>query len=139
MDILTGELFPTRVRSAGMGACTACGRFGAMLAQVVNARLLEVGDSEGAVASASVLAVAASSLLIGTGMSLFLEKDMALGELKDEINEEPSNRRVTLGCIAKIKGSKDHLSDDETDIDLGLRSRGRHEYQSCQELGPYLL
>jgi len=139
IDILTGELFPTRVRSAGMGVCTACGRFGAMFAQFVNARLMMSGDGKGAVASASVLVVAASTLLMGAGMPFFLERDMALGELKDEIAEEPSNRSVTPGCIAKIKGQKDHLSDDEMDREFALRNRGRNEYQSCQEMEAHLL
>mmetsp|Transcript_5655 Transcript_5655/g.12853 ORF Transcript_5655/g.12853 Transcript_5655/m.12853 type:complete len:635 (+) Transcript_5655:32-1936(+) len=127
IDILTGELFPTRVRSAGMGACTACGRFGAMFAQLVNARLMMAGGGEGSVASASVLVVAASTLLMAAGMPMFLERDMALGELKDEITEEATNSKsVTLGCIAKIKGQKDHLSDDEME-DLGLRNRLNEE------------
>ncbi|KAL7542292.1 hypothetical protein ACHAXR_013393 [Thalassiosira sp. AJA248-18] len=141
IDILTGELFPTRVRSAGMGVCTACGRFGAMFAQFVNARLMMAGGDEGSTASASVLVVAASTLLMGAGMPLFLERDMALGELKDEITEESSsNKSVILGCMSKLKGQKDHLSDDEMDRDCGLRSRGLNEYQSFQnETAAYLL
>ena len=97
------------------------------------------GDGKGAVASASVLVVAASTLLMGAVMPFFLESDMALGELKDEITEEPSNRSVTLGCIAKIKGEKDHLSDDEMDREFAMRNRGRNEYQSCQEMEARLL
>mmetsp|Transcript_9593 Transcript_9593/g.17582 ORF Transcript_9593/g.17582 Transcript_9593/m.17582 type:complete len:518 (-) Transcript_9593:135-1688(-) len=140
IDILSGELYPTRVRSAGIGVCTACGRFGATFAQFVNARLMMAGNGEGATSSAYVLAVAASTLLMGAGMPLFLEKDMAMGELKDEIIEEPSYRRgATMGCIAKVKGQKDHTSDDEVDGDFGLRSRGQNAYQSFQGTEPHLL
>jgi len=120
IDILSGELFPTRVRSAGISVCTACGRFGGILAQFVNARLMMAGPiaggGEGGAASTSVLVVASSTLLIGAAMPIFLETDMALGELKDEVTEENLNRRsVTLSCISKMKVHKDHLSDDEMD------------------------
>jgi len=137
IDILTGELFPTRVRSAGMGVCTACGRFGAMFAQLVNARLMMDADGEGAVSSASVLIVAASTLLLGAGMPYFLDSDMALGELKDDVTDEHSTRQITLGCVARFKGKKDHMSDDEGDF--ALNGRSRNEYQSFQEMEAYLL
>jgi len=134
IDILTGELFPTRVRSAGMGVCTACGRFAAMFAQFVNARLMMTGGDQGSAAPASVLVVAASTLLVGAGTTLFLERDMALGELKDEITEGTTSKKsVPLGCLSKTKGQKDHVSDDEVDRSAELRSLGRTEYQSYQE------
>mmetsp|Transcript_18618 Transcript_18618/g.39141 ORF Transcript_18618/g.39141 Transcript_18618/m.39141 type:complete len:679 (+) Transcript_18618:25-2061(+) len=139
IDILTGELFPTRVRSAGMGVCTACGRFGAMFAQFVNAKLMMSGDGDGAVASSSVLIVAASTLLMGAGMPLLLERDMALGELKDEVTEESSHKSIVLGCISKVKRQKDHMSDDdEMEGNTGLRSRGR-PYQSFQREHVYIV
>ncbi|KAL9181556.1 hypothetical protein ACHAXT_010361 [Thalassiosira profunda] len=130
IDILSGELFPTRVRSAGMGVCTASGRFGAMLAQFVNAKLLMAGGGEGG-ASASVLVVAASTLLVGAGMPLFLERDMALGELIDDIAAESSSpsTQLTLG----MKSQKIHLSDDETDVVPRNRSRKVNEYQAIQQ------
>ena len=34
VEVATGELFPTAVRSTGIGICTATGRLGAMTAQV---------------------------------------------------------------------------------------------------------
>ena len=130
IDILTGELFPTRVRSGGMGACTACGRFAAMFAQFVNARLMMAGSGNGV----SVLFVASSTLLVGAVMPIFLE-EMALGELKDEILESPSTiGSVSLGCISKVKGHKDHKSDeDETIKDFA----GLNEYDSFEEESKY--
>ncbi|KAL7536238.1 hypothetical protein ACHAWF_005409 [Thalassiosira exigua] len=132
MDILTGELFPTEVRSAGMGVCTASGRFGAMIAQVVNARLMTAGSDEGC---GSVVAIAASTLLVAAGMGAGMPRDMALIELKDEVQgEATSGRRVALGCIGNSKGQKDHLSDDEAD------NGGLSEYQSFQqEAEPFML
>lgn len=127
VDILSGEQYPTEVRSAGMGVCTACGRFGAMFAQFVNAHLMVGGGG-----AAFVLFIAALSLLLGAGMPFFLDRDMALGELKDEINsseEASSSKSFTLGCM---KRGKDHLSDDKIDKrDIGLR-RMSNEYQSFQ-------
>ncbi|KAL3762868.1 hypothetical protein ACHAWU_001015 [Discostella pseudostelligera] len=131
IDIMTGELFPTSVRSAGMGICTACGRFGAMFAQFVFARLMMAGNGEGEVASVYVLVVAATSLLIGAGMPMFLQRDMTMGQLPDELSEPTSSRFVTLGCISNAS-PKDHLSDDEVDNTAGLQSRSMNEYDSIQ-------
>ncbi|KAK1744893.1 MFS transporter [Skeletonema marinoi] len=40
IDIITAEMFPTNVRSAGMGVCTATGRLGGILSQCINAKLI---------------------------------------------------------------------------------------------------
>ena len=134
VDILSGEQYPTEVRGVGMGVCTACGRFGAMFAQFVNAHLMVGGGSAAFVGSAFVLFIAALSLLVGAVMPFFLDRDMALGELKDEINsseESSSSKSFTLGCM---KRGKDHLSDDDmidNKKDMGLR-RMSNEYQSFQ-------
>ncbi|KAL7467715.1 hypothetical protein ACHAXS_007950 [Conticribra weissflogii] len=123
IDILSGELFPTKVRSAGMGVCTASGRLGAMFAQFVNASLMmssgskggdEGGSNNDALASAWVLVVAASALMLGAGMPLCLEREMAGDELKYEI-VGGSAKRCNNGCNL-IKSKKDHLSDDEADL-----------------------
>jgi hypothetical protein len=130
IDVLTGELFPTRVRSGGMGVCTACGRFAAMFAQFVNARLMMAGSGDGV----SVLIVASFTLLVGALMPMFLD-EMALGELKDEILEAPIGS-VPLGCISKskVKDHKDYMSDeDETMKDFA----GLNEYDSFQEESKY--
>ena len=130
VDILTGELFPTRVRSGGMGVCTACGRFAAMFAQFVNAQLMMAGSDDGV----TVLIVASSTLLVGAIMPIFLD-ERALGELKDDILEAPSTiGSVSLGCISKVNGHKDHMSDDDETI---KDFAGLNEYDSFQEESKY--
>ena len=126
IDILTGEMFPTCVRSAGMGICTAFGRFGGIFSQFVNAHLMAgAGNSEGSTASSSVLIVATGTLLVGAAMPMLLEKDNTQKELKDDIPDETVNKRsITLGCMGK---GKDHSSDDEIekrnqDQDTGYQS-----------------
>jgi MFS family permease len=130
IDILTGELFPTRVRSGGMGVCTACGRFAAMFAQFVNAQLMMAGSGNGV----PVLIVASFTLLVGAVMPMYLD-EMALGELKDEILDVPPTiGNVPLGCISREKGHKAHMSDeDETIKDFA----GVNEYESIQEDSKY--
>jgi len=118
IDILSSECFPTTVRSAGMGICTACGRFGGIFAQFVNARLMMVRDVEGVSSSASVLIVACVTLLVSAGLPMFMRTDMTLVELKDEIidsEESTAKRSITLGCIGNSQTQKDHLSDTEED------------------------
>jgi MFS family permease len=57
IDVMTSELFPTTVRSTGMGLCAASGRVGAMLAQLVNGALVQNPTR--------LLIVAAITLLMG--------------------------------------------------------------------------
>ena len=78
IDIISSELFPTSVRSAGMGLCTATGRLGGILAQCVNANLID--DTP-----VRVLVIASISLLFGSGTPLILERDMTMEELKDDV------------------------------------------------------
>lgn len=78
IDIISSELFPTSVRSAGMGLCTATGRLGGILAQCVNANLID--DTP-----VRVLVIASISLLFGAGAPLILERDMTMEELKDDV------------------------------------------------------
>ena len=123
IDIISGELFPTCVRSAGMGVCTSSGRMGAMVAQVVNAKLMfssgDQSEDDGAsesVASAWVLVVAASTLLFGALVPFFLGRDTAGGELRDEVDDVDQQKKCTriVDCGGMLwKTNKDHLSDDE--------------------------
>ena len=118
IDILSSECFPTTVRSAGMGICTACGRCGGIFAQFVNARLMMIRNNEGASSSASVLIVACVTLFVSLGMPMFMRNDMTSTELKDDIieNEESTAKRsITLGCIGNSQTQKEHLSDTEED------------------------
>lgn len=41
IDVLSSEIFPTQIRSSGMGSCTAIGRIGAMIAQPINGILID--------------------------------------------------------------------------------------------------
>lgn len=133
IDILSGELFPTRVRSAGMGVCTASGRLGAMVAQIANAHMMSSVSDEGeeeSVASAWVLVVAALALLLGAGMPSFLGRDVTGGELKDEVVDASRDGLSLVGCGGR---RKDHLSDDEMDTVDALRGQKINEYQSFRE------
>jgi MFS family permease len=67
IDVLTTELFPTAVRTTGTGLCAACGRVGAMLAQIVNGALIAN--------PAALLVVAATTLLIGAVAPTLLPDD----------------------------------------------------------------
>ena len=131
IDILSSESFPTIVRSAGMGVCTGCGRFGGIFAQFVNARLMATTGDEDVTASASVLIVAALSLILGAGMPMMLERDKMQIELKDDIYDEKTITKkinVSLGCIGGKQHQKDHLSDDEFDNkDFRLPNRSQKE------------
>jgi hypothetical protein len=133
IDILSGELFPTRVRSAGMGVCTASGRLGAMVAQIANAHMMSSVSDEGeeeSVASAWVLVVAALALLLGAGMPSFLGRDVTGGELKDEVVDASRDGLSLVGCGGR---RKDHLSDDEMDTVDALMGQMINEYQSFRE------
>mmetsp|Transcript_22247 Transcript_22247/g.34140 ORF Transcript_22247/g.34140 Transcript_22247/m.34140 type:complete len:594 (+) Transcript_22247:148-1929(+) len=123
IDIITAEMFPTNVRSAGMGVCTATGRLGGILSQCINAKLIVDGSGSGA---AWILVVASISLLFGAGMPLVLDRDMTLEELRDDAIEDSTD------CCCSRK-RKDHLSDEETDTQLQLQSSRSLEYQSFQQ------
>jgi VNT family MFS transporter (synaptic vesicle glycoprotein 2) len=124
IDIITAEMFPTNVRSAGMGVCTATGRLGGILSQCVNAKLIVDGSGSGA---AWILVVASISLLFGAGMPLVLDRDMTMEELRDDAIEDSTD------CCCSRK-RKDHLSDEETDMpQLQLQSSRSLEYQSFQQ------
>jgi hypothetical protein len=57
IDCMSSELFPTSVRSTGLGVCAASGRIGAMVAQFVNGSLVEK--------PVRLLLVASATLLLG--------------------------------------------------------------------------
>jgi MFS family permease len=59
IDTMTSELFPTLVRSTGLGICTASGRVGAMVAQFVNGALINQGRP------VLLLLVASATLVLG--------------------------------------------------------------------------
>lgn len=123
IDIVTAEMFPTNVRSAGMGVCTATGRLGGILSQYVNASLIVDDTGAGA---AWVLVVASISLICGAGMPLALDRDMVMEELRDDAIEDSTE------CCPRKR--EDHESDEETFVpQLQLQSSTSLEYQSFQQ------
>ena len=84
IDTITGEEFPTSVRSTGLGICTASGRIGALIAQFVNSWLIDE--------PARLLLVASATLLFGAASPMLLEgQDMARRSLEDNPSEHHRN------------------------------------------------
>ena len=82
IDTLSSELFPTAVRSTGMGVCAASGRIGAMIAQFVNGAL--VGNP------VRLLLVASGTLLLGALTPCLLPNaDMTGRPVQDEVDDGP--------------------------------------------------
>jgi VNT family MFS transporter (synaptic vesicle glycoprotein 2) len=77
IDVLTSELFPTAVRSTGMGVCAATGRVGAMLAQLVNGALVA--------RPARLLLTAAAALLAGCLSPAMLPPDKTGRAVQDAV------------------------------------------------------
>lgn len=75
IDVLTSELFPTSVRSTGMGVCAATGRIGAMLAQFVNGALVAK--------PVRLLLTAATALLLGSLTPILLPADQTGQPVQD--------------------------------------------------------
>ena len=139
IDIISGELFPTSVRSAGMGICTASGRMGAMVAQVANAKLMissisdnDEEESTQSVASAWVLILASSALLFGALMPIFLGRDASGGELKDDVGDVSRNGSI-IGCGGMWKSNKEHLSDEEGSDSNNVASSTKENAFQCVE------
>jgi MFS family permease len=80
IDTLSSELFPTMVRSTGMGVCAASGRVGAMMAQFVNGAL--VGKP------VRLLLVASGTLMLGALTPCFLPNGDITGQpVQDNVDE----------------------------------------------------
>lgn len=78
IDTLSSELFPTSVRSTGMGVCAASGRVGAMVAQLVNGAL--VGNP------VRLLLVASTTLVLGAATPCLLPNGDITGQpVKDDL------------------------------------------------------
>jgi len=86
IDVLTSELFPTTVRSTGMGICAASGRIGAMVAQFVNGSLVSH--------PVRLLLVAATTLSLGAMTpKWFLPADSTGQPVHDRVSD--TNYRPT--------------------------------------------
>jgi len=85
IDTISSEHFPTSVRSSGMGLCSASGRVSAMMAQIVNASIVNYPSL--------LLMISSISLLI-TGLAPFFlpRTDMANESLSDTIITDDEER-----------------------------------------------
>lgn len=82
IDTMTSELFPTLVRSTGMGVCAASGRIGAMLAQFVNGALVNQGQP------ILLLLIASGTLVLGAATPCLLPSggDMTGQPVHDDLS-----------------------------------------------------
>ena len=82
IDCMTSELFPTTVRSTGMGVCAASGRIGAMVAQFINGALVTK--------PVRLLLVASVTLVLGALTPFLLPNggDMAAQPVNDRLDDE---------------------------------------------------
>jgi MFS family permease len=85
IDCMTSELFPTAVRSTGMGVCAASGRIGAFVAQFVNGALVAKPVRLLLVASVTLALGAATPCLLPGG-------DMAGRAVQDEVPVSSDDR-----------------------------------------------
>jgi MFS family permease len=93
IDTMTSELFPTLVRSTGMGICTASGRVGAMVAQFVNGALINHGRP------VMLLLVASATLVLGAATPCLLPNggDMTGQPVHDDVVILSATTSTTTG------------------------------------------
>eukprot|EP00978_Attheya_sp_CCMP212_P016475 scaffold43175_cov50-Attheya_sp.AAC.3 len=106
IDTLSSELFPTAVRSTGMGVCTATGRIGALLAQLVNDALID--------RPAGLLLVASSCLAVGALVPCFLARGGAVGA--GDLSHQPLSDN-----ILPIQNTTTILKHSRSDTDEALQ------------------
>eukprot|EP00539_Tryblionella_compressa_P018496 CAMPEP_0178876330 /NCGR_PEP_ID=MMETSP0747-20121128/10237_1 /TAXON_ID=913974 /ORGANISM="Nitzschia punctata, Strain CCMP561" /LENGTH=154 /DNA_ID=CAMNT_0020543879 /DNA_START=492 /DNA_END=956 /DNA_ORIENTATION=+ len=94
---MTSELFPTLVRSTGMGICAASGRIGALVAQFVNGAL--VADHP-----VRLLLVASGTLLLGAATPCLLPDggDMTGQPVHDVMDNYTGSGTVTRDNQSRI-------------------------------------
>lgn len=116
IDTMTSELFPTIIRSTGLGMCAASGRVGAMVAQFVNGAL--VGNP------ARLLLVASATMAFGALTPCLLPGDMT----GQPVNDHVTSRTTT----ATGSGVSQHSSSVVAYDALRSRSTSR-----CHSPVPY--
>ena len=115
IDVLSSELFPTSVRSTGMGVCAATGRIGAMLAQFVNGALITH--------PVRLLLTAAGALFLGALTPIFLPADQTGRPVQDytsdsaEVNHIRLSRIVTTSETSNNRVGFDESENGEEDLD----------------------
>lgn len=89
LDVMTGEVFPTRIRSTGVGMCTATGRAGALVAQFASGALIDrpVILLLAAGAAFAVGAVTPCALKEGEMLRLPLDDGISDGDRENESGE----------------------------------------------------
>lgn len=97
IDTLSSELFPTSIRSTGMGVCAASGRIGAMMAQFVNGAL--VGKP------VRLLLVASGTLMLGAFTPCLLPHGDITGKPVQDNVEESS---ITIEYTPLARPPRDH-------------------------------
>uniref|UniRef100_A0A7S2UED8 Major facilitator superfamily (MFS) profile domain-containing protein n=1 Tax=Attheya septentrionalis TaxID=420275 RepID=A0A7S2UED8_9STRA len=106
IDTLSSELFPTAVRSTGMGVCTATGRIGALLAQLVNDALID--------RPAGLLLVASCCLAMGALVPCFLARGGAVGA--GDLSHQPLSDNILT-----IQNTTTILKHSRSDTDEALQ------------------
>jgi MFS transporter, VNT family, synaptic vesicle glycoprotein 2 len=99
IDVLTSELFPTSIRSTGMGVCTATGRIGAMMAQFVNGALVS--------SPVRLLLTAAGALFIGAVTPIFLPADQSGRPVQDYTADSMEANHIRLSRIIVTPAGND--------------------------------
>jgi len=103
IDTLSSELFPTTVRSTGMGICAASGRIGAMLAQFVNGALVARPVNLLLVASGTLLLGALTPCLLPNGDITGLPVQDDIEDVESTTEYEPLSRS-SIGNPAPFAG-----------------------------------
>jgi VNT family MFS transporter (synaptic vesicle glycoprotein 2) len=121
IDVMTSELFPTSVRSTGLGVCAASGRVGAMLAQFVNGALVAE--------PVLLLLVAAATLMLGA-------LTPALLPAASDKTGQPVADRIDR-VVARVNGNENETLDDEMGLSAGHLSSSSpsasyHGYRDAQ-------
>ncbi len=107
IDTLSSELFPTAVRSTGMGVCAASGRIGAMLAQFVNGAL--VGKP------IRLLLVASGTLMLGALTPCLLPNaDMTGQPVQDEVELSVDDDTLYTPVPRPSDGTSPRTKDDSS-------------------------
>lgn len=119
IDCMTSELFPTTVRSTGMGVCAASGRIGAMVAQFVNGALIAQ--------PIRLLLVASVTLLLGALTPCLLpEGDMTGQPVQDDVVVD------TMVGQQRLLGAEGGGGDD---IDDNAYSTSSEQHDQSMEYG----
>jgi MFS transporter, VNT family, synaptic vesicle glycoprotein 2 len=112
IDVLTSELFPTSIRSTGMGVCTATGRVGAMMAQFVNGALIS--------SPVRLLLTAAGALFIGAVTPVFLPADQSGRPVQDYTTDSIEANHIRLSRIMATSPGNDDRNIEKLERSNGL-------------------